>query len=91
LYIPSAITWFFTSLRIAFPVALIGSIVGEFIASNDGIGYVATKAASLYDSAGVFAGIIVVTVAAVVVDGLIVFIQRLVTRRHGGEGVRLVL
>lgn len=91
LYIPAALTWLFTSLRIAFPVALIGAIVGEFIASNQGVGYVVTKAASIYDAAGVFVGIIAVTIAAVVVDGLIVVAQGAVTRRQGREGGRLVI
>lgn len=91
LYLPSAMTWLFTSLRIAFPVALIGSVVGEFIASNSGVGYVVTKAASVYNAAGVYVGIIAVTIAAVIVDALLVLAQRQVTGKQGKQSERLVI
>ncbi len=91
-YFPSALSWLFNSLRLAFPVALIGATVGEFVASSKGLGYVATNAATQADTAGVFVAIIVVTIVAVAMDQLIVLVQRMVNRRSGKtEGGRLVI
>lgn len=91
-YIPSALTWLFNSLRLAFPVALIGAVVGEFVASSAGLGFVATNAATQADTAGVFVAVIVVTIVAVAMDQLIIQVQRLVNSRSGkSEGGRLVI
>lgn len=92
IYIPSALSWLFNSLRLAFPVALIGATVGEFIAASKGLGYVATTSAVQADTAGVFVAVIAVTIVAVLMDQLIVLIQRMVNRRSGKtEGGRLVI
>jgi len=92
IYLPSAMSWLFNSLRLAFPVALIGATVGEFVASSEGLGYVATNAATQADTAGVFVAVIVVTVVAVAMDQLIVQVQRLVNVRLGKtDGGRLVI
>ena len=92
IYLPSAVSWLFNSLRLAFPVALIGATVGEFVASSEGLGYVATNAATQADTAGVFVAVIVVTVVAVLMDQIIVQIQRIVNVRLGKtDGGRLVI
>jgi NitT/TauT family transport system permease protein len=92
IYIPSALSWLFNSLRLAFPVALIGATVGEFVASSAGLGFVATNAATQADTAGVFVAVVAVTVVAVAMDQLIVAAQRIVNRRSGrNEGGRLVI
>ncbi|MGH3200821.1 MAG: ABC transporter permease [Streptosporangiaceae bacterium] len=92
IYLPSALSWLFNSLRLAFPVALIGATVGEFIASSAGLGFVATNAANQADTTGVFVAVIVVTIVAVAMDQVIVLVQRMVNRRLGkNEGGRLVI
>ena len=92
IYIPSALSWLFNSLRLAFPVALIGATVGEFVASSEGLGFVATNAATQADTAGVFVAVIVVTIVAVAMDQLIVAFQRIVNNRTGrNQGGRLVM
>jgi NitT/TauT family transport system permease protein len=92
IYLPSAVSWLFNSLRLAFPVALIGATVGEFVASSEGLGYVATNAATQADTAGVFVAVLVVTIVAVAMDQLIVQVQRIVNVRLGKtDGGRLVI
>lgn len=92
IYIPSALSWLFNSLRLAFPVALIGATVGEFIAAQKGLGYVATTSAVQADTAGVFVAVIVVTIVAVIMDQVIVQVQRMVNHRSGKtDGGRLVI
>jgi NitT/TauT family transport system permease protein len=55
---PSAIPYVLAALRITLPAAMIGAVVGEFIASNRGLGYLTRVAGASYDTAGVMAGVI---------------------------------
>jgi len=57
--IPFSAVWIFTGLRIGLPYALIGAIVGEFVASSAGVGYRIKEATSFFDTAAVFAGLVV--------------------------------
>ena len=66
--VPSAMGWALTGVRIAIPYALIGAIIGELIASNRGIGYLISSSAAGYDTAGVFAALIVLTVLAIILN-----------------------
>ncbi len=74
--VPSAMSWALTGVRISIPYALIGAIIGELIASNRGIGYLISSAASGYDTAGVFAALIVLTVLAMLLNAVVDEIDR---------------
>ena len=55
--LPSALPFILTALRLTIPAALIGAVIGEFISSNRGVGYLIDAASSRYATAEVFAGI----------------------------------
>lgn len=55
--LPSALPFIVTALRLTIPAALIGAVIGEFISSNRGVGYLINAASSRYATAEVFAGI----------------------------------
>jgi NitT/TauT family transport system permease protein len=74
--LPSAVPYVLAGLRITLPAAMIGAVVGEFIAANRGLGYLARAAASEYATEGVL--------AAVIVMGLIVLAMTLLLRPLGG-------
>jgi NitT/TauT family transport system permease protein len=74
--VPSAMGWALTGVRISIPYALIGAIIGELIASNRGIGYLIASSAAAYDTAGVFAALIVLTVLALVLNAIVDEIDR---------------
>ncbi len=74
--VPSALGWALTGVRIAIPYALIGAIIGELIASNRGIGYLIASSGSQYDTAGVFAALLVLTVVAVALNAVVDLIER---------------
>jgi NitT/TauT family transport system permease protein len=57
--LPSSLPYILAALRITLPAAMIGAVVGEFIAANRGIGYLTRAAAGRYQTAGVIAGTIV--------------------------------
>lgn len=56
--IPYSAVWVLTGVRIGLPYALIGAIVAEFIAASAGVGYRIKVATSFFNTAGVFAGLV---------------------------------
>jgi len=59
--LPSALPYILAALRVTLPAAMIGAVVGEFIASNRGLGYLTRAAAAEYSTAGVIAGVVVMS------------------------------
>jgi NitT/TauT family transport system permease protein len=73
--IPSAMSWVFAGLKISVPYALIGAVLGEMIAANRGLGYLVQFSGSQFDSAGVFAVLIVIALLAVALNFLVEIMQ----------------
>jgi NitT/TauT family transport system permease protein len=82
LVLPGTVPYLMTGLRLAVPEALIGAVVGEFIASSQGLGYLVTSAASQFNTAAVMAAILALLLIVVVMDfGLSVVERRLLRWR----------
>jgi sulfonate transport system permease protein len=80
IYLPSAMSWVFASLHNAVGLAFVGAVVGEYLGSSQGVGYLILQAEGTFDINTVFAGIIVLTVFALVLDAVVTFVeQRLMT------------
>jgi NitT/TauT family transport system permease protein len=72
---PSATSWIFVGLKTAVPYALIGTIIGEMIAANRGLGYLVQRSGSEFDTAGVFAALVVIAVLAVIFNEVVGRVQ----------------
>jgi NitT/TauT family transport system permease protein len=59
--LPSAAPWIFAGLNLGLTYSLLGVIVAEILASNQGLGYLIESAAGNFNTAGVFAGLIVLS------------------------------
>jgi NitT/TauT family transport system permease protein len=81
--LPSAAAWVLTGLKISVPYALIGAVVSELISSNRGIGFLIAQAQGLFDTTGVFTGLIVLATAGVVLNGTLKAVERRVLRWRG--------
>jgi NitT/TauT family transport system permease protein len=75
--IPSALTWIFSSLHISIGFALIAVVVGEYMGASHGIGYMISQAEGVFDTTGVFAGMMILS-ASVLLVGF--FVDRLERR-----------
>jgi len=64
-------------------MAMIGVIVGEFITAQAGLGYIIMMAASAADTAVVFAAIILLCTAGLVLYGAVALAEWLIERRMG--------
>lgn len=67
-------------LKASVPFAMIGVVVGEFIASQNGIGYRIQSATQNFDSATVFAGIAILMVMIMAGMGAVNLLERRVLR-----------
>jgi NitT/TauT family transport system permease protein len=78
--LPSATSWILASMHVAFGFALIGAVVGEFTGADKGMGLLIAHSQGNFDAAGIYAGMLIVTVVALVAEWLI---TRLETRLTG--------
>ena len=74
--IPSALTWIIASLHVAFGLAIIGAIVGEFLGAQRGLGLVIATAQSNFNPDGVFAAMFIIALLALTAEGLIGLLER---------------
>ncbi len=75
-FLPSALSWIFSSLHVSVGFAIVGAVVGEYLGAAKGIGYVIAQAEGTFDTTGVFAGIVVLSIFVVLVDLLVNRIER---------------
>lgn len=68
---PGARSSIFLGLKLGVPEALIGAIVGEFISSSRGIGFQIQYATAQLDTAGVFAGLVILTVLSLALNAVV--------------------
>jgi len=85
--IPSTMPFIMLGLRSAVPYAVVGAVVGEFIAASKGLGYFINYAGSTFDSAGAFAGIFILLVFIMAANGLMQWLERTVIKWRRSEGM----
>jgi len=75
-YWPSALSWMFSSLHTAVGFAVVGAVVGEYLGSAAGLGYLIQQAEGVFDVAGVFAGMLVLAAFVLGIDFLVTLVER---------------
>jgi len=78
--VPSATSWIFASLHAAFGFALIGAVVGEYAGADKGMGLLIANAQGTFDAAGIYAGMIIITVVALLAEYLITLLENRLLR-----------
>jgi Binding-protein-dependent transport system inner membrane component len=66
--VPSAMSWICASLHVSFGFAIVGAIVGEFVGARYGIGLLINIAKGSFDSAGMYAAIVIIMLVALVAE-----------------------
>jgi NitT/TauT family transport system permease protein len=84
-YLPSAMAWIFSSLHTSIGFALVGAVVGEYIGASRGIGYVVAQAQGVFDTTGVFAGLILTSAVVLLIDLGINRLERYLLRWRPGN------
>ncbi|MBS0303761.1 MAG: ABC transporter permease [Proteobacteria bacterium] len=75
-YLPSATSWVFGSLHTSVGLAFVGAVVGEYLGSAQGVGYLILQAEGTFDINTVMAGILVLTAFALALDAAVGRIER---------------
>ena len=63
--LPSIMPWILASLRVGIGLALVGSVIGELLGANRGLGWYIELSAARLDMPGVFAGLFSLTVIGI--------------------------
>ncbi len=74
-YLPSATSWVFSSLHTSIGLAFVGAVVGEYLGSARGVGYLIHQAEGVFDVDSVLAGILVLTLFALILDFVVTQIE----------------
>ena len=74
--VPSTVPWIVSGLRLNVGFALIGAVVGEYIAAKKGLGFLVYYAGTLYDLNAVWVGLFMLMAVALVLDYLVTLIER---------------
>jgi len=83
-YVPSATAWVFSSLHTAVGMAFVGAVIGEYLGSAKGVGYLILQAEGVFDINTVFAGVLVLTVCALILDRMVTIVERRLLRWRPG-------
>ena len=73
--IPSSLSWILASLHISFGLAIVGAVVGELFGATAGVGQLIYNAQHTFDINGVFAGMLLLAVMALVAEGILTAIE----------------
>jgi NitT/TauT family transport system permease protein len=73
---PAISPYLFTGIRTSIPFAVIGAIVGEFVAATEGVGFFIRMSAGIFRTADVFVGIIVLMIMVIIMDKIAAIIEK---------------
>ncbi|WP_423461061.1 ABC transporter permease [Ottowia sp. VDI28] len=77
--LPSALPSILAGMKVAVSLALVGAIVGEFVSSQRGLGYVIMSAQGTFDTVRVFAALFLLALIGLLLYGALVWVERLLT------------
>lgn len=80
--LPHSLPYFFAGVKVSLTLAVVGAVVAEFIASSEGIGYVLLVAFGRLDTPLVLAGLVSITILAMLLYAAAAAIERLVIPWH---------
>ena len=81
--VPCALPYFFSAIKMAVPMSVIGAAIGEWLGAQSGLGYFSRRMMTQLDGAGVFAPIVLLSVAAMLVVALVGLIENKVVKWRG--------
>jgi len=84
--VPASLPVLFGGLKIGATLAVIGAVVGEFVAADQGLGFLITLKRGLYDTAGVFVAVFLLIGLAMLMYSAVSLVERRTLRwRNGPE------
>lgn len=84
--LPGALPYIFSGMKVAAVLAVAGAIVGEFLGSDRGLGYLMLQVQVTLDTPAMFMAVILITLIGVVLYGLVLGLERLFVVRDARLG-----
>ena len=81
--VPCALPYFFSAIKMAVPMSVIGAAIGEWLGAQSGLGYFSRRMMTQLDGAGVFAPIVLLSAAAMLVVAVVGLIERKAVKWRG--------
>lgn len=81
--IPCALPYFFSAIKMAIPMSIIGAAIGEWLGAQSGLGYFSRRMMTQLDGAGVFAPILLLSIVAMLLVGIASFLEKKLVRWRG--------
>lgn len=78
--VPAAMPSFFSGLKVAVPMSVIGAAVGEWLGAQEGLGYFSRRMMTQFDGAGVFAPIVLLSVLGILMFLAVVLLEKYLLR-----------
>lgn len=85
LKIPAVLPYFFSALKMAVPMSIVGAAIGEWLGAQAGLGYFSRRMITQLDGAGVFAPIVVLSAVAILLAGCLSILEKKIVRWRGEE------
>ena len=80
---PCALPYFFSAIKMAVPMSIIGAAIGEWLGAQSGLGYFSRRMMTQLDGAGVFAPIVLLSAVAMLAVGIVALLERRFVRWRG--------
>ena len=81
--VPCALPYFFSAIKMAVPMSIIGAAIGEWLGAKSGLGYFSRRMMTQLDGAGVFAPIVLLSAAAILAVAVVGLLERRFVRWRG--------
>lgn len=81
--VPCTLPYFFSAVKMAIPMSVIGAAIGEWLGAQSGLGYFSRRMMTQLDGAGVFAPIVLLSAVAMLAVGLVALLEKRFVRWRG--------
>lgn len=81
--VPCALPYFFSAVKMAIPMSIIGAAIGEWLGAQSGLGYFSRRMMTQLDGAGVFAPILLLSIVAMLAVALVALLEKKLVRWRG--------
>lgn len=77
---PASLPYFFSALKIAVPLSVVGAAISEWLGAQAGLGYFSKRMMTQLDGAGVFAPIVILSVVALIMVKIIGILENKIVK-----------
>ncbi len=89
--LPHAMPAIFAGLKVSITLAVVGAVVGEFVGSNSGIGYVLQRSIGNFELPTMFAALVVLSLIGVILFWILDVLERIAIPWHASQRQDLIL